>query len=67
MASAALVILFFSGILSRARTAVEGNPGKLNFVFILTDDMRKDDLKYMAKIRSLLGDKGVQFEKAPRT
>jgi hypothetical protein len=67
LASAALVILFFSGILSRARTAVEGNPGKLNFVFIFTDDMRKDDLKYMAKIRSLLGDKGVQFEKAPRT
>ena len=26
-----------------------------NFVFILTDDMRKDDLAFMPKTRSLLG------------
>jgi N-acetylglucosamine-6-sulfatase len=27
---------------------------KPNIVFILTDDMRKDDLKYMPKTRSVL-------------
>ena len=35
-----------------------------NFVFILADDMRKDDLKYMPKTRSLLGDQGMRFENA---
>jgi arylsulfatase A-like enzyme len=36
-----------------------------NFVFILTDDMRKDDLKYMPKTYSLLGgDQGMRFENA---
>src|SRR5215218_7014527 len=37
---------------------------KPNIVFILTDDMRKDDLKYMPKTRSLLQDKGMSFENA---
>jgi arylsulfatase A-like enzyme len=35
-----------------------------NMVFILTDDMRKDDLKYMPKTRSLLGGKGMTFRNA---
>ncbi len=35
-----------------------------NIVFILADDMRYDDLKYMPKTLSLLGDEGMQFEKA---
>ena len=29
-------------------------PAQPNIVFILTDDMRKDDLQYMPKTRSLL-------------
>jgi N-acetylglucosamine-6-sulfatase len=37
---------------------------KPNIVFILTDDMRKDDLKYMPKTRSLLRDEGMSFQKA---
>ncbi len=37
---------------------------KPNIVFILTDDMRKDDLKYMPKTRSLLKDKGMSFQNA---
>jgi len=37
---------------------------KPNFVFILTDDMRKGDLKYMPKTRSLLQNKGMSFQKA---
>jgi N-acetylglucosamine-6-sulfatase len=33
-------------------------------VFILADDMRKDDLKYMPKTRSVLKDQGMSFENA---
>jgi hypothetical protein len=35
-----------------------------NFVFILADDMRKDDVIYMPKTQTLLGAKGMQFENA---
>ena len=34
---------------------------KPNIVFILADDMRKDDLKYMPKTRSVLKTKGMSF------
>ena len=44
--------------------AQEIPPAKPNFVFILTDDMRKDDLKYMPKTRALLGNEGMRFENA---
>jgi len=37
---------------------------KPNIVFILADDMRKDDLKYMPKTRSLLKAKGMGFQNA---
>ncbi|MDQ3862227.1 MAG: sulfatase-like hydrolase/transferase [Actinomycetota bacterium] len=33
-------------------------------IFILTDDMRKDDLAYMPKTRSLLEGRGTSFENA---
>jgi N-acetylglucosamine-6-sulfatase len=36
---------------------------KPNIVFILADDMRYDDLKYMPKTRSLLGSRGRRFKK----
>jgi N-acetylglucosamine-6-sulfatase len=35
-----------------------------NFVFILTDDMRKDDLKYMPETNSLLANQGMSFTNA---
>src|SRR4028119_2027937 len=35
-----------------------------NIVYILTDDMRKDDLEFMPKTRALLKDKGMTFENA---
>jgi N-acetylglucosamine-6-sulfatase len=44
--------------------AQEIPPAKPNFVFILTDDMRKDDLKYMPKTKALLKDAGMTFENA---
>jgi arylsulfatase A-like enzyme len=37
---------------------------KPNIVFILADDMRKDDLEYMPKTRAVLKDKGMSFENA---
>src|SRR5688500_7458326 len=37
---------------------------KPNIVFILADDMRKDDLKYMPKTRSVLKTKGMSFSNA---
>jgi N-acetylglucosamine-6-sulfatase len=59
----ALVLLWgaFSG---SAPVAAQTAPVKPNFVFILTDDMRKDDLNYMPKTRSLLETQGMQFENA---
>jgi N-acetylglucosamine-6-sulfatase len=35
-----------------------------NFVFILADDMRYDDLAYMPKTTTLLGSRGMTFSKA---
>jgi N-acetylglucosamine-6-sulfatase len=35
-----------------------------NFVFILADDMRHDDLAYMPKTRNLLGSQGMTFTSA---
>ena len=37
---------------------------KPNIVFILTDDMREDDMMYMPKTRSLLRDQGMGFRNA---
>jgi N-acetylglucosamine-6-sulfatase len=64
LASAALAVLFFWSITDSPPPAAQTTPIKPNFVFILTDDMRKDDLKYMPKTRALLGAQGMQFEKA---
>jgi N-acetylglucosamine-6-sulfatase len=36
-------------------------PSQPNIVFILADDMRKDDLQYMPKTRSLLKANGMSF------
>jgi arylsulfatase A-like enzyme len=64
MASAALAILFISTINGSTPTAAQTTPVKPNFVFILTDDMRQDDLKYMPKTQALLGAEGMQFANA---
>jgi N-acetylglucosamine-6-sulfatase len=39
-------------------------PAKPNYVFILLDDMRKDELKYMPKTKALLAQRGMSFENA---
>jgi N-acetylglucosamine-6-sulfatase len=65
LASMALAVLLLSGASGSAPpTAAQANPAKPNFVFILADDMRKDDLNYMPKTRSLLAKQGMSFEDA---
>ncbi len=64
LASATLAALFIATIYSGPPTGAQTTAGPPNFVFILTDDMRKDDLAYMPKTRALLGTEGMQFENA---
>jgi N-acetylglucosamine-6-sulfatase len=66
LASVALTIVLSSGANSRGApvAAAQTNPAKPNFVFILADDMRYDDLKYMPKTRALLRSRGMRFKKA---
>src|SRR5215211_6188120 len=64
LASAALAVLFISAIYSGPPTKAQTTAGPPNFVFILTDDMRKDDLKYMPKTLNLIGSQGMAFENA---
>ena len=37
---------------------------KPNIVFVLTDDMRKDDLRFVPETRRLVGNPGMEFENA---
>jgi len=73
LASAALAVglLFFGSYpgptndTSKAQAqTVAATSAQPNIVFILTDDMRKDDLKYMPKTKALLQDAGMTFENA---
>jgi N-acetylglucosamine-6-sulfatase len=66
LASAALALaaVFIWANVGSPPTTAQTTPVKPNFVFILTDDMRKDDLKYMPKTRALVGAEGMRFEKA---
>jgi N-acetylglucosamine-6-sulfatase len=55
-----VLFLFSAESRSAASAQVTRKP---NIVFILADDMRYDDLKYMPKTRSLLGSRGMRFTK----
>jgi N-acetylglucosamine-6-sulfatase len=61
LASAALAVLFISAITGSPPPAAQTKP---NFVFILTDDMRKDDLAYMPNTRNLIASQGMTFDNA---
>src|SRR3712207_4090273 len=60
----AFAVLLVSGVWGSAAREAEGDTAKPNIVFILADDMRKDDLKYMPRTRSVLQEKGMSFENA---
>jgi N-acetylglucosamine-6-sulfatase len=69
LASVALAVgtLFFGYIgptNSMRKAKAQSAPAQPNIVFILTDDMRKDDLKYMPKTKALLQSAGMSFENA---
>jgi N-acetylglucosamine-6-sulfatase len=51
---------------SHPESSLAKTASKPNIIFILTDDMRKDDLnaRYMPKTSSLLADQGMSFENA---
>src|SRR5215204_3317272 len=70
LASVALAVgmLFFGSYIgatsSMHQAKAQTAPAQPNIVFILTDDMRKDDLKYMPKTKALLQNAGMTFENA---
>jgi N-acetylglucosamine-6-sulfatase len=64
LASLVLGVLVWSMATLSSPTAAQEVPSKPNVVFILADDMRKDDLKYMPKTRAILGEKGMRFSNA---
>src|SRR5215212_3582955 len=49
---------------SMRKAKAQSVPAQPNIVFILADDMRKDDLKYMPKTTALLQSTGMTFENA---
>ena len=61
VATTLTVLLLSLGASGSAPKEVRALSTKPNIVFIITDDMRKDDLRYMPKTRSVLGDKGMSF------
>jgi N-acetylglucosamine-6-sulfatase len=60
----AFAVLLVSGVWGSAAREAAGATDEPNIVFILADDMRKDDLKYMPKTLSVLRDKGMSFSNA---
>jgi N-acetylglucosamine-6-sulfatase len=70
LASAALAVgaLFFGSYVGPAgsmrKAKAQSAPARPNIVFILTDDMRKDDLQYMPKTKALLQSTGMTFQNA---
>lgn len=48
-----------SGATATGPAAASGRP---NILFVLTDDMRVDDLQHMSSVRSLIADQGATFD-----
>jgi N-acetylglucosamine-6-sulfatase len=62
--SVALSMVLLSGGSSTTSREAQAITTQPNFVFILADDMRRDDLAYMPKTRLLLEDEGMSFSNA---
>jgi arylsulfatase A-like enzyme len=52
-------VLWIRATSTPAQTAPEPN-----FVFVVADDMRADDLEFMPRTRALLGEQGMRFRNA---
>src|SRR5215218_980519 len=63
----ALAVLLVSEVWNSAAREARALTKKPNLVFILADDMRKDDLRHMPKTRSVLKGKGMDFQNAYNT
>src|SRR5829696_9266261 len=64
LASVAIVVLLSLGVSGSLPTGAEALAAKPNIVFVIADDMRKDDLKYMPQTRSVLKAKCMSFQNA---
>jgi N-acetylglucosamine-6-sulfatase len=64
LAAVVLAVVLLSVAHTNAPAVAQQSVDKPNFVFVLADDMRKDDLRYMPKTRSLLKHKGMSFNNA---
>jgi hypothetical protein len=64
MSSMVLALVLLWGTFSGSAPIGAQTSAQPNFVFILADDMRYDDLAYMPKTRTLLGSGGMTFSKA---
>jgi arylsulfatase A-like enzyme len=60
----ALLVAFMTVASSQKVNTAQAQATKSNFVFILADDMRLDDLANMPKTKQLLGDGGMTFNNA---
>jgi hypothetical protein len=60
----AVVVLLLSNIYDGGAPVGAQTSPQPNFVFIIADDMRYDDLKYMPKTTTLLGEQGMTFSRA---
>lgn len=47
-----------------ASAAGRGGEGRPNIVFVMTDDMRDDDLRYLPRTRELIGERGLDLTDA---
>ena len=66
LTSVVSAVVLFTGAYSQdnGSTAKAQTAARPNIVFILADDMRQDDLKYMPKTRALFGEEGMTFNNA---
>jgi N-acetylglucosamine-6-sulfatase len=54
------IVIFAAGFGLESAASAE----QPNIVFVLTDDMRKDDLRFVPETRRLVGGRGMEFENA---
>jgi len=64
LAATVLIVMLSLGVSGSMTKDAQALSAKPNIVFILTDDMRKDDLNYMPKTQDLLQNKGMTFQNA---